>query len=571
LRTARPLLLALALAALAHLPALRAGFVQDDHVIVETSAVVARGSLPEIVASSWWAGSPLDDRALWRPVTIASFALERALTGAPSAALAHALNLAWHLAACALLYALARRLGADAFGAGAAAALFGVLPVRAEAVFSVVGRADVLAGVFTLAAALAFRKRASRAAPWLAGLAVAAAAGSKETGLAAVAVLAALDAIEGRPRRPWRAWAPVLLLAGAAVALRTWGLEGFFPAPNLPAIDNPIAALAGSSRVGTALAVVTRYAALIVAPVALAHDYSGPSVPVEAGILTMRALAGAALLLGAAALALAPWISRSRAPALRVAAAGAALALLPYLVVSNLFRPIGVAMAERLTYIPAAGIALAAGAGLAALGRRKVATAIVVVVVLAGAARTFVRAFDWKDDRTIFAAATRANPASPRGWYAVARLDADALADPRSEPAAVARILSGLDRALALWDDYPVAWHAKGRLLARRGDFEAAEPLLRAAVRRGPALADAWVDLGLVLQRRDRALEAQRAFRKAVLFDPSQDKAWASLGHLAFEAARFPQAAGFYERAVGLGRRDLEPRLAEARRRAGTL
>lgn len=563
-RAVSPLLAALAVAAAAYLPAVRAGFVQDDHAVVETSPVVARGSLSEIVTSSWWAGFPLDDRALWRPLTVATFALERKAAGAPAPALAHGVNVVLHLAACAALYVLAIRLGAERFAAGAAAALFGVLPAASEAVYAVVGRADVLAAAFSLAAAAAWRAGRSRAAPWIAAACTAAAIASKETGLACLAVLVALDLADGPPWRPWREWAPVVAFAAGAVALRTYALEGFFTTPNLPPMDNPVAYLADAPRFATALALVTRYAGLVVAPVGLANDYSGPSIAVEAGWSAPRALAGLAILAAAAALAASPWLLPGRRAALRAASAGAALVLLPYLVVGNLLAPIGVALAERLVYLPAAGACLIAGAALAALPRR-LAVGIAVALVLAGAARTFVRGFDWNDDRTVFAATTRANPASPRGWYAVARIDADALADPARSPQESAGILAGFDRALALWDDYPVAWQSKGHFLARLGDFAGAEPPLREAVRRGPASAEAWLDLGLVLQRRGVRDEARRAFRKAVLFDPSQDKAWASLGHLAFEAGRFPEAADHYGRAVALGRADLASRLAEAR------
>ena len=97
----RGLLLATAAAiAAAHLTALGAGFVQDDHALVESNPIVARGDLREIVSAAYWEEAhPVTDRALWRPVPILSYALERKLAGSPSAALSHAVNVALHLAA----------------------------------------------------------------------------------------------------------------------------------------------------------------------------------------------------------------------------------------------------------------------------------------------------------------------------------------------------------------------------------------------------------------------------------------------------------------------------------------
>jgi len=224
-----PLLAALALAAVAHLPALRAGFVQDDLAVVEASPVVARGSIAQIVSSSWWRDSRCrttgavasgDDRELCRRAAPARRAVvgvrargerrdsprrvRRALRSRPSAE---------------------RRAvrGGDRGGAvrRPAGARRGGLQRRRPR--------RLLAGLFTLAAALVFRNRASRTAPWIAAAFAAAAIG-----------------IEGdRPRDRGRSggdrrdrrrgvarlagWIPVLALAGAAVMLRTWALEGFFP------------------------------------------------------------------------------------------------------------------------------------------------------------------------------------------------------------------------------------------------------------------------------------------------------------------------------------------------------
>jgi hypothetical protein len=64
-----------------HLPLLDAGYVQDDHVAVEGNPIVAEETASAIVGASYWEGARGGDRSLYRPVTVASFALEVTATG----------------------------------------------------------------------------------------------------------------------------------------------------------------------------------------------------------------------------------------------------------------------------------------------------------------------------------------------------------------------------------------------------------------------------------------------------------------------------------------------------------
>src|SRR3989475_3193801 len=89
--------------------------------------------------------------SMYRPLTIAAFALDRAVDGA---AWLHAVNLAWHAAASVAVAALARRLTNNA-GALAAGLLFAVHPVHVEAVANVVGRAESMAALFAVLAVYA--------------------------------------------------------------------------------------------------------------------------------------------------------------------------------------------------------------------------------------------------------------------------------------------------------------------------------------------------------------------------------------------------------------------------------
>jgi len=512
---------------LSHLPLLTARYVQDDHVAVETNDIVASGSAAAIWGAGYWDATRGGDRSLYRPLTVSSFALERALTGGARPAVSHAINLLLHAGVCWTLFLLAVAFGFDPRAALVAALVFAVHPAKSEAVANVVGRSELLAALFTLAAAWCALKAGSRAAAWAAGGCVFLACCSKETGFVALFVVILCATGASRALDVIGMVLPSVLAVLGAVILRTVALEAFFPTQIVPVLDNPLVREHGVRYAATAVSLIARYAALVVFPFRLSNDYSGASIPIEPSFAALRPALGVVLASGLA------WIATRG----RAALTFAAIAALPYLVVSNLIVPAGALFAERFSYLPIAGLCLllpwAFGARWARLDR----PAIGVVIVLGAA--MFARSLDWKDDATIFAATARHNPKSPRAPFWLGRAD----------------------DAIANWPEFAAAWHDKGLALAKSGDLSGAERALEEAVRLEPERAQPRVALGLVLHRLGRPEAAEREVRKSILYDPENALAFAELGHLRYETGRRAEAAEAYRRAVALGRTDLLPRL----------
>ena len=138
------------IALLTFLPSLANGFVFDDVlVVVDQTTLHSLSNFFEIISSPWWSD------ALYRPVTKLSFAIDWAVSdGAPW--YFHAMNVLLHtVTTCAVFYLALRWLGV--FGAAVGTAIFAVHPVHVEAVASVVGRAEILVGLFAVIAALLYR------------------------------------------------------------------------------------------------------------------------------------------------------------------------------------------------------------------------------------------------------------------------------------------------------------------------------------------------------------------------------------------------------------------------------
>jgi hypothetical protein len=526
-RTAAAFLAAAVL--VSHFPLLSAGYVQDDHVAVEHNATVAAGSVATILRSGYWDATRGGDRSLWRPVTVASFAMESALLSGPRPGVSHAVNLALHAAVCWLLFSLAVACGIEPSVALLAALVFAVTPSKSEAVANVVGRAEILAAGLTLAAARLSLIHGSRAAAWGAAACVLAAAGSKETGFVAAALVVLAAGAAPRVIDRLGMIAPSVLALVVAIVLRTRALEALFPAQSVPVIDNPLVREHGARYGATALALVTRYARIAVFPFRLSNDYSGASIPIQGSFAGAGPLLGALIVAALGALAL-----RGRTAALFVA-----IIVLPYVLIGNIFVPAGAILAERFLYLPVAGLCLLAAWAAGSLSRRLAGGALAAVVILCGA--MVVRSRDWRDDATIFAATAKHNPKSPKAplW------------------------LGRYDDAIANWPEFAAAWHEKGVALAKAGDLSGAERALSESVRLEPQRAAPHLALGLVLHREGRLDAAEREVAKSILIDPDVAQSHAELGHLRYEAGRLTGAAEAYRRAVALGRVDLLPRLRE--------
>jgi tetratricopeptide (TPR) repeat protein len=582
----------LALAAvclLVNLPALRPGFIHDDHKIIEQNERIRDLSrAPRLFLSGYWTTGEVEVPSLYRPVTILSFALNHAVSGLRPFPF-RLFNLLIHLLNTVLVFWIARRL----FGAPPgrslpipllASLLFAVHPAHTEALGEVVGRAELLAGAGVLGSLLLFLRARDAEAPrdgpteragartWpLYTLSIALFVGgflSKENAVVAPALLLVADLLIVRRRPAWSfhlASATALL---AALALRHAALGGLNPGGPPPFIDNPIAHLAFLESRLTALKVLARYAGLFVWPGRMSIDYSYRAILPVAGIPDAGSLAGIFVLLA--------WLSGlawgwRRAPGLAFAFALTGLAFAP---VANLLFPIGTVMAERLMYLPSAGVCLAAAAGLARLaappgsirpraGRIDPALLGAGILLAALSARTIVRLQDWRDDYTIFRAALRVVPDSVRALF-----NYGAACETRGDDEEAA---GAYRKAIALWPDFAGAHYNLAGIEGRRKKWDRAVEEYLAALRLEPGNVQYLVNLARSLTPLGRGAEARDYLRRAIVLDPGSALAFTNLG-AAELSLKNPQAAiEAYEEAARLepGNADYLRNLGVAQHQAG--
>ena len=480
---------------------------------------------------------------------------------------------------CLLALSLLRDVPSGRWAALSASLLFAAHPIHTESVAWIAGRADVLAALFVLGAALALRRRPAGWPSLAASLALFAAGclckevafafvplvplfahGCRSTGVGAPAARPAPrrggrrdagvagqslrssaslragseegDAVS-RPARgrggerpamsPFVATAAFALTGAAVLALRAAALGGL--GADAPRTSRLLDSL---ERLGGALDFYLAKAALPLVPAPYQDR-----VPGGAAAWAGLAAAGAVALAGLALIRRGGWRAGPSTPgrdgAVRAAGVGIAgflVFLLPSLSPA-VMKVSTVPVAERYLYLPTAMLALAAAGGLGLLlearpAWRKGIAVAVLGLVAAGAAGSWARARIWRDDLSLWSAAVRATDApAPRIFLATALVEAG-----RGEEAETI---------------YRSLLSAPSRLDARQR-------------------ALATMNLGIVLRMRGDGDGALEAFEEATRLDPGAPLGWYNLATMLWETAMLDPASGTADaakvrRAVEAGRR----------------
>ena len=532
-------------------------FLHDDIAIIgENPLVRESGRLLEAFQHDYWAVLETNEARdrLYRPLTIASFALNHAAGGLNPLGY-RIVNALFHAFACLALFLLCARFGLSRGAAGAVSLLFALHPVHTEAVNAVVARADLMAavGVFAglgllMGVALPWAKPdeekesekkendggvSYRGVFMPLGLTCALclfAFLSKEIGVALLfsALLWWLWGryVLGETERPPLKHTLIAICALGLVLIIYVGMRyaalGMLARPYPPSkLDNVLALMPVGGRILGAIGVLGRYFKLLVWPWPLSMDYSFAQIPVEGAEAALWMAVGA---LGLLVWGYAAWRFRKDMPWV---AFGLVVFLGAYLPVSNLLIPMGTIMAERVLYIPSAGflITLVPTAGVW-LSRRdwRFGAALLIGVCLLFGVLTLKRNHEWGD--------------ALRFWRRTAEVS------PKSA------------RALRVF----------GQALIDRNKFREAVAPLRKSVEIYPVYDFAWVDLGIAQMQSGEAAAAETSLKRALRLNDENAEAHLALGVLYMGAGRGDLARPHFERAIGL-----KPTLVEARFNLGTL
>lgn len=450
--------LLLAVAILVYGNTLLNGFTYDDDGYILSNQVVKASSVAALF-------HPTINNVL-RPVTFGTLALNWKLAAQRPLAY-HLVNLLLQAAVVLLLYLLLQTLLESLpYAANCAfvtALLFAVHPIHTEAVASIVGRSELLAVGFLLAAWILHLHDRPLAALSCLALALM----SKESAVVFLPLVLAGDYARGK-FKPLQRYASIAAVTGLYLAWFWKAKGGRFGEESVVFLDNPLISLPAGLRVLNALRIAWKYVGLQFYPATLSYDYSYNAILLRTDWRhTLPAAAAAGLVLGL-------WICTLRARRRTWFLAGA-IYLLGFSVTANLLVPTGTIMGERLAYLPSAGLCLLVSLTWIQVEARKPKLAwVVLVVLLTGlAVRTMVRNRDWRDNLTLYSAGVRACTGSARAHKN--------LADTYMKLGHLDAARTEFQVALRIYPDYPSALNNYGAVEFQLGnDRDAREALQKA-------------------------------------------------------------------------------------------
>lgn len=515
----------------------------DDPDYVTRNAVVREGLG---VAGLGWAFGLHGHAANWHPLTWLSHMLDVSLFGLRPG-LHKAVNVGLHAGSVALLFVALRRM-TGIVGASALVALwFGIHPLRAESVVWVAERKDVLSAFLWMASLLAYVAYVERPGARRYGLLLllfALGLMAKSMLVTLPLVLLLLDAWPlgrlgpGTLRARLREKAPLLALSALC------GVVTIYAQGAGEAVQS-IERLGLAQRLANAAESLTWYARTWLWPGPLGMYYPH-RYPTPQSLGWAAPLASAAALVGVSAVA---WGLRRRAPALGVGWLWYGLSLGP---VIGILQVGNQAMADRYSYLPSAGLAVAVvfpvweALGSAPRRRAFLVAAVAVLLLLCGP-RTLEAVRRWGDNGALYAHSLRAADAQglPRDGFLERILAAEYVARMRTlegvrtrNAARHAAALDAAARAAELRPDDPSAQQTHAAALALDGRYEESAAAARRAVERAeaagrPALAaSGYYSLGLALLELGRTDEAREAFRATLRADPAYGEAAEALAGL---------------------------------------
>lgn len=407
-RGPRAALLVAVVAFVSFLPALRAGFVYDDTLLIANNPLVRHWQgLLSAFAGHFWQTQDLGTQGIgltyYRPIVTVSFVLNWLLFGGAPWAF-HLVNLLLHAGSAFLATRLALRWLGRPWLAVLVGVLFAVHPTRSESVIWIAGRTDVLMCIFGLLSVELMhraRKTGRSAHAVGSGLCLLLALLCKEGSVVLPVLLLAdalLDEPNGLSKSTWRQLLGLAGVCGAYLLVRFTLLpvrtshSEFLPAYGFMTVATY------AERLVWPWPQTFFYRNLLVGPAGIAYPW---------GIVAL----GLVLSVGYGALF---WLALRRDRAAAACLVAALLVLAPIL---NFFETgIYVSVSDHFLYLPLFLLVLACArlfqARLASLPDRALALGALVVGVICLVPNT-LRARDYRDDRALWTRELQINPDNP--------------------------------------------------------------------------------------------------------------------------------------------------------------
>jgi len=521
----------------------------DDNWFITDNPYVATGLSKENIV---WAFTPVPDMG-WFPLAWLSHMVDVELYGLNPRG-HHLTNVAWHVAATLLLFALLFRTTRAPWPSAFVAALFALHPAHVESVAWVAERRDVLSAFFGFLSLLMYAEYVSRRhiAFYLSSL------GSFMLGLMSKPMLVTFPVVmllldywplnryrlaeKGQGVKPQKIFARAL---GEKTPFFAGALLSVALALSTPSREE-IVSIPVSERLANATTAYLKYLGKLFWPTDLAVFYPFPeTIPawqVIGSLLFLLAATIAALLAG------------RRHPYVVTGWLWYLITLLPVL---GLVQISTYAIADRYTYLPATGLFIAGAWALPALCdklpyRREVLALLTVFIVSASTIMTWRQLGVWQNSITLYAHAMSVTPGNI--------LAHNNLGLSLAEEGRLDEAIAEFRKAVALSPDFVEGYNNLGLALAERGALDEAIREYGKALTKRPDYVNALNNLGIAYKRQGDLAAAIRAYQRALEISPESYQLYNNLGAALQAAGRIDEAIGYYQKALAL-----KPDFADAR------
>ncbi len=551
------------------------GYTVDDDTVMAKNRITKGGldSLGSVFSSSYRAGFWDREESLYRPLSVAMFAVEwhffpeNPIPG-------HIVNvILFSLTVFLLMLLLADFLNRlPLVVAFSATLLFAVHPIHTEVVANIKSRDEILCLLLCLTSLWNYHRYLSGMRKWRIAVAVISfflAMLSKENAITFLAIYPLWDFFTDK----WNSKATLFRMtgfiatAGCYLLLRKNILGDIDNVDAIQLINNSLVGTDDAvTRFATAISILGKYVYLLVIPHPLSFDYSFNQIP-------LSTLSSAGFWLAGLTLASIAIYSIFELKKRNPLAFGFLFFLATISVASNIFILIESTMAERFAYMPSVGFVLgltlliakftltrkpiSASAFAVHFTSHKLFLTVIGFIALFYTGKTILRNMDWKDNYTLLSKDVKTSPGSARIRYAYgsALLFEKALKteDPAAKSTFLEQSISQLERGVAILPDYAEAWKHLGIANKERENYPAAVAAFEKARSYKPFdAADIYATSGLCYGKIGRYDQALADLRLALSMNPNDPESVNNTGLYLFESGAIDSSLIYFDRAISM-------------------
>ncbi|MBI4726465.1 tetratricopeptide repeat protein [candidate division TA06 bacterium] len=529
------IILILALTVIAYWPIFSADFMYDDRFFVQENPGIREWrNLPEYFASHSSSIAAIKWEGIWRPLRTVSYLVDYKIWGLNPLGF-HLTNLLWHLLNVVILYLLLSRLFKNENLSLAACLIFALHPIQTEAVTWISSRGDLMFLSCGLTAFILFMSYEESRKHWALGLSCFSfilALLSKETAIVLPALFILYRYIftgKGNIRETISRWKPdtvYFLIIAVYFVLRRLALGMVSQCPYW-----------GDSfwtNLFTMIRVALDYVRLLFLPLWLRVDYV---YDLSTNILDWRIIGSLGILTMITAFAIRDLKNKG------FLAFGWFWFVIGLLPVSNIF-PITTLLAERFLYLPLIGFAIWAGYLWSSLGNRKLAAAILWLILPAMMALTIKRNMEWRSPLKLWTAET----ARSQNSFIAHDYLGNLYYQNGNLPSAEREFL----RALEIDPTYVNSLYGLALVYVQWQKYDRAIIYARKNLSLDPYHHGAWVALGISYGGKGDLFKSEQAFKQAVSIEPGSREGWANLGIIYAQQMIWKKAVDAYSKAVAV-------------------